>query len=192
MNFSDIEYLRVGTDKQQRAAVVLDELDLLRHLKSYDPILVGTIPIGIDLPESDLDIICYVVDFSEFKQCMLQYYEKRIPGLAINHRTVAGVERMVFHFQFGGWAFEVFGQPIPTTQQNGYRHMVIEHRVLRLLGESVRQAILKLKREGSKTEPAFSKILGLTGDPYEAVLGVDDWTDEQIQSSFQRYGYLPE
>jgi hypothetical protein len=48
--------------------------------------------------------------------------------------------------------------------------MIIEHRVLIEKGEKFRQEIIKLKRQGLKTEPAFAKLLGLDGNPYEALL----------------------
>lgn len=51
-----------------------------------------------------------------------------------------------------------------------FRHMVVEHQILCTREEGFRQKILNLKRQGYKTEPAFAKVLGLRGDPYEAIL----------------------
>jgi hypothetical protein len=48
--------------------------------------------------------------------------------------------------------------------------MLIEHSLLTEKGEHFRQEIIKLKRQGLKTEPAFAKLLGLDGDPYKAIL----------------------
>lgn len=44
---------------QQKAYQVITDHAILEKLAQYNPILVGTIPINIDIEESDLDIICY-------------------------------------------------------------------------------------------------------------------------------------
>ena len=48
--------------------------------------------------------------------------------------------------------------------------MIIEYKILELHGEVFRQEIIKLKSKGLKTEPAFAKLLGLVGNPYEELL----------------------
>ena len=68
MNWYNIEYLLSGNHKQKTAYKILKEIDIFNILKSYNPILVGTIPINIDLDTSDLDIICQVNHFEAFNQ----------------------------------------------------------------------------------------------------------------------------
>lgn len=58
MDLKSIEYLKTGNTRQKKAYTLLKELKIIEYLESYDPVITGTIPIGIDLPESDLDIIC--------------------------------------------------------------------------------------------------------------------------------------
>ncbi|WP_394370273.1 DUF4269 domain-containing protein [Zobellia barbeyronii] len=52
-------------------------MQILEKLKEYNPILTGTIPIGIDLPESDLDIICYCKDHSTFSFFLQQEFSHK-------------------------------------------------------------------------------------------------------------------
>lgn len=56
IDFTTIAYLKLGTPRQKRAYAVLKALRIFENLKQYNPILMGTIPIDIDidLPESDL------------------------------------------------------------------------------------------------------------------------------------------
>ena len=76
-------------------------------------------------------------------------------------------------FRVAGFDIEIFGQDIPTQRQNAYRHMVLEHRLLRERGESFRQEIIRLKQQGYKTEPAFARLLGIEGDPYSGLLALE-------------------
>ena len=59
--FLTLDYLRNGTPRQQAAHQALTELQITTHLRPYKPVLAGTIPIDIDIPDSDLDIICQVL-----------------------------------------------------------------------------------------------------------------------------------
>ena len=80
-------------------------------------------------------------------------------------------------FHHGGFMVEFFGEPLPVSRQRGYRHMVVEARLLELGGEPLQSAIIALKRSGLKTEPAFARHLGIHGDPYLALLDLAALTD---------------
>lgn len=178
--FQNMEYLRHGTAKQREAALVIDELEIMDHLKSYDPILVGTIPIGIDIAGSDLDIICCVSDFARFEREIKARYRGIFPKLTCSSRIVNKVVRMVVRFKYKDWDFEIFAQPVPSSNQNGYRHMMIEYKLMNRLGEAAKQRIIELKRSGYKTEPAFAKLLNIPGDPYEELLNMSSWSEDQL------------
>ena len=68
---------------------------------------------------------------------------------------------------------EIFGQAVPTAQQNGFRHLLVEAAVLEAGGRTWRRAVRQLKKQGLKTEPAFAFLLQLTGDPYVALLELE-------------------
>jgi hypothetical protein len=167
IDFSNIKYLESGNVRQQLAYKLLTENGVLAHLQEFDPLLVGTIPIGIDLPQSDLDIVCYFKD----KDYFFQKVYKDFGGMRdfkIGYRVAH--EAVVANFWINDFEIEIFGQNIPTRRQNGYCHMLTEHCLLVGLGESFKNEVVNLKRNGYKTEPAFAKALGLAGDPYEVLL----------------------
>jgi hypothetical protein len=143
------------------------------------------VEVGIDVPDSDLDIICEVYHFDSFKQLLVEKYGT-YDGFACKTRTVNKVPRVVCHFTATGtngrrWQFEVFGQPVPTVQQNAYRHMIVEHKILNLLGPSERETIVRMKRQGTKTEPAFGTLLNITADPYRKLLDMYAWDDDRLR-----------
>jgi len=76
------------------------------------------------------------------------------------------------NFEFGGFEFECFGQPVPVERQYAYRHMLAEHDLL-VRYPKMRNEVIRLKEQGIKTEPAFARLLQLDGDPYEALLGLE-------------------
>jgi len=63
-NFKDISYLSKGNIKQRKSYEILKKINIFNILYEFKPILVGTIPIEIDIENSDLDIICEVTDFT--------------------------------------------------------------------------------------------------------------------------------
>lgn len=48
--------------------------------------------------------------------------------------------------------------------------MIIENRILNVKGVDFKEKVKKLKSDGLKTEPAFTKLLGLKGYPYTELL----------------------
>lgn len=148
---------------------LLRELRIMELLAEYHPRLAGTVPLGIQVEGSDLDIICEVHEprnFIETARCHFGQLE----GFYAVTRIVEGVVRTKINFSAGGWPIELFGQPLATEKQNAWLHMQVEGRILRLLGPGFAENIRALKSGGMKTEPAFAKLLKLEGDPYEEML----------------------
>jgi len=168
-DFSNIEYLKSGNQKQQEAFEILTQNKILSKLAEFDPILVGTIPINIDIENSDLDIICHWKNKIDFTEKLNSVFSKE-NEFTIREAIINEKESIIANFKINDFEIEVFGQNTPTKNQNGYKHMIIEHEILQSKGENFRLEIIKLKQKGYKTEPAFAFLLGLKGDPYIELL----------------------
>ncbi|MDQ6472485.1 DUF4269 domain-containing protein [Flavobacterium sp. LHD-80] len=168
-DLSTIDYLKSGNERQILAYETLTKNKILEVLVAFDPILVGTIPINIDIENSDLDIICYWQNKSHFIEKVTSLFKNK-PDFKILKTIINQQESVVGSFKLDDFEIEIFGQNVPTKNQNGYRHMIIEHQILESRDESFRQEIIKLKKNGYKTEPAFAKLLGLKNDPYSELL----------------------
>ncbi|WET04366.1 DUF4269 domain-containing protein [Flavobacterium sp. YJ01] len=169
IDFTDISYLKTGNQKQQSAFAVLTKYRVLENLTDFDPILVGTIPINIDVENSDLDIICCWKNKSEFIEKIKGLFAQE-SHFTIRENLINNQESVITNFHIDGFEIEIFGQNIPTQAQNGYRHMLVEAQILQSKDENFRLEIIKLKESGIKTEPAFGLLLGLNGNVYEELL----------------------
>ena len=166
--FHKIEYLQLGNERQHRAYKAISNLGIMDNLSEYNPILCGTVPIEIDIAGSDLDIIMKVVDFLEYEKRVATLYGDKenfnIKKLFIREASVIKV-----NFIFSGFEFELFAQHQPVKEQYAYLHMIIEDYLMKQFPD-IRAEVIQLKIQGLKTEPAFCKVLGLEGDPFESLL----------------------
>lgn len=181
-NWSDITYLQTGTPRQRMAYPVVKRV--MAELSEFTPFLAGTIPIDIDLPESDLDVICYADDLNRFFFVVEQQFSG-LNGFTIKQYAMGTDECVVANLILDDFLIEIFGQSHPVTEQNAYRHMVVEARLLHLGGELMKQTIRQLKHSGLKTEPAFAQYLRLSGDPYQALLDLYDLNDQELLRIFK-------
>lgn len=168
-DFTNIEYLKKGNNRQRRAHAELTKLSIFEHLRDYKPILTGTIPIDIDIPESDLDIICQCSDHLKFAETLNSLYSDK-EKYQIRTSKWNDLKSTIAKFRSEEFEIEIFGQDCPTESQNAYRHMVIEHKILNSQDDKFRAEIIRLKQGGMKTEPAFARLLGLQANPYQELL----------------------
>lgn len=166
--FETIDYLQYGTKNQRRAYSAIKNLGIMQNLSEYNPILCGTIPIGIDIVNSDLDIIMHVEEFSSF-----EYKVKTLFGneqnFTFKKTSIRNTPVVKANFEFEGFEFELFGQAQPVKEQYAYLHMIVEDSILKH-NPRFKEEVIILKEQGVKTEPAFCTLLHLEGDPYEALL----------------------
>lgn len=173
INFRDWSYLREGTTVQQRIYQVLTQYHIMQSLEEFDPVLVGTFPIDIAIESSDLDIACCYSNQEDFIHVVTEAFGP-LNDLVITKIDIANHPTVVVNFTVEEFPVELFGQSIAVNYQNGYQHMLIEYNILKAKGEEFKQEVIKLKKTGIKTEPAFAQLLGLNGNPYDSLLQYKD------------------
>lgn len=156
----------------------LDRSGLLAALARFDPHVAGTPPLGLDLPGSDIDVLCHAPDAHAFASAVWDFAGS-LEAFTIRQWTGDG-RPVVGAFRVHGWPVELFGEATPVAHQRGWRHFEVERRLLALGGETLRAAVMKRRRDGMKTEPAFADVLRLTGDPYLALLDLEVVSDEAL------------
>lgn len=140
---------------------------ILDLLAPFDPEVVGTLPLGITLPDSDIDIVCHAPDPDAVSQLIWTAFSSA-DDFAL-YRWSARGRPLIAKFEAEGWPFEVFVSSEPVAEQSGWQHFVVERQLLGLAGSHLRDQIVTLRMQGMKTEPAFATALGLPGDPYQAM-----------------------
>src|SRR5688572_8259286 len=73
-DWSDLSYLAAGTPRQRAAYAAIHDLRVPSILAPYAPVLAGTIPLGLDVGGSDLDIICEAPDLSAFRRTVISAF----------------------------------------------------------------------------------------------------------------------
>lgn len=183
--FLTLAYLRSGTPRQRGAYAALMRLRLFETLAPFGPLLAGTIPLDLDLPESDLDVLCEAPDLDAFAAAARAAFGHH-EGFATHRAEYQGLPAAIVRFRAEGFAFELFGQPLPAREQQAFLHLVAEARLLEAAGADDRDAIRALKREGVKTEPAFAERFALPGDPYLTLRRLAAVADKEIAAFASR------
>ncbi len=176
-NFRDWSFLAHGSADQRRAFAVLSHHHPFDRLAGADSALAGTFPIDIAIDGSDLDILV-TADPTGFAPVLDTGFGREAGYTRRMIRFADGLA-LVATFTLDGMPIEIFVQDLPVDRQMGWRHMLVEARLL-FLDPSLRPAIRALKAAGTKTEPAFTRLLGLEGNPYQALLTLEPHSDAML------------
>lgn len=162
---------------------------VMEALRDFDPQVVGTPPLGLDLPTSDIDILCHAPDPSAVAALLWDRLGDH-EGFTLR-QWISGGRPVIAGFHVHGWAFEIFAAAVPVREQAGWRHFDVERRLLALGGAALRDAVMAERRRGLKTEPAFAAALGLAGDPYAALLDLQRHSDGTVRRILLDAGFTP-
>jgi hypothetical protein len=186
-DLGETEAVSIRQDRRSFEAA-LAECGVLRVLASFDPRVAGTPPLGLDLPDSDIDVLCFAPDAHAFTNALWQNFS-HAPGF-IAKQWVRAPRSVVASFEAAGWRIELYGEAIPVERQRGWRHFAVERRLLALGGKDLLAAALASRGQGMKTEPAFASALGLSGDPYLTLLDLGWQNDETLVSLLRAGGFI--
>ena len=178
-------YLAAGDGRQRLALSMLRASGVLEALADWRPVLTGTIPIGLAVEDSDLDLLCAAPP-EDFDRLEAELATLVTDLAASDHHTYRsrfdGCRTSVTRFSWRGERFEVFAQPRRVSEQAAYRHMLVESRLLEMAGDELAERVRALKSRGVKTEPAFVEALAITcEDPYEALLELSRASDDRLR-----------
>ncbi|OEC41782.1 DUF4269 domain-containing protein [Aeromonas sp. DNP9] len=182
-NWRRLDYLAHGNPRQRSAHALLtagvwDEL----AAQCSDLALVSTLAIGLDRPGSDLDTLCQHADPAEFAATFAeQGWQASHKGdnIWLLERTFACLDQSCANSgsdkSDACWPLELYVTPAPIETLNGWRHLTLMAALLERFGDAFYQEVLHLRlEEGLKGEAAMCRLLGLAGDPYAALLTLEE------------------
>jgi hypothetical protein len=189
MKLLDLETMARGSDRQKKAYEALRKLELFEKLKDYSPVLAGTVPIGVDIPTSDLDVICSVPNLESFAHELKAQFGDH-EGFDLHHKLFRSQPAVVARFQAYGEKIEIFAQGASVFTQNAVIHMLIEARLLTFAPAEAKEKIRQLKLTGMKTEPAFAAAFDIKGDAFEELLKIAHMPDHEILMIAHRFRFM--
>lgn len=186
-NWRSLDYLAHGNPRQ-RAAHALLTAGLWDELAAHctDMALVSTLAIGLDRPGSDLDILCQHPDPAAFAASLTALPNAALltkerwqasdkgDNLWLLERTFPGCDKHATDKNSDSWPVELYVTPAPIETLNGWRHLTLMAALLQRFGEPFYQEVRRLRLDdGLKGEAAMCTLLGLAGDPYQALLTLE-------------------
>lgn len=171
------------THRGVRAMATVAGSGLLDGLRDHDPVVAGPCPLGLDRPDSDVDVLCFAPPTAAF----VEQVAATVPdanGVAWRQGRVDDQrDAVVVTLHLDDLPVEVVAQDRPTHEQRAYRRLVVARRLL-VLGGAPLQTRVRDQRLGPDAvalEAAFARTLGLDGDPVAALLRLESRTDAQLR-----------
>ena len=165
----------------------LERTEVLAKLAAFNFHVVGTPPLGLDLPASDIDVVWGTPDADAFAAAVWNAF-----GTYAKFRMWQNITLdppVVATFAAAGGTIELFGRASPVSEQHEWRHFLVEQRLLALWGDSFRAAVTARRSTSMKTEPAFAAVLGLDGHPYQALLSLEGRLDVELTVLLKDQGF---
>ena len=167
----------INIEANSKVYSALNNSEILKVLNPFDPLVAGTFPLNLNLDGSDLDISGEMDRAGK----VLQDQFSQIPDFNFGQFHVQGEPSLTSSFTYQGIKFEIFGQKGPSIRQTGYLHFLAEERLLKTGGAVLAEKVKTARLSGLKTEPAFAKALGLTGDPYVELLVLQKESQNELK-----------
>lgn len=179
-------YHHEWTDQKMILAMNLfRQSGFMELLKPWDFRLAGTIPIGLSVKGSDLDVICSSPRPGEVLNYIKNHKLRLHPDLKITAFRYPNelFSSALVEIEYENLPIEIFIEAKETEHQNAFRHMLIEALLLEMR-ENLRSKIIHLKSLGVKTEPAFGLVFNLCqkgeeANSYQLLLKLLDAVEEK-------------
>lgn len=167
------------------AAEALAQSRVLEALAPYSPTVVSTIWVGLDLPESDINMVCCFKCRSQFERRLIE----TLGGLK-DFTLSSSKEALIARATLGAFPLEIYGSNVAISEQVAFRHYQVMQRLTFLSSADFSNRVRAYKTEGLKTEPAIAAVLNLQGEPFAAVMALECASEAKLVSILRNAGCL--
>jgi len=160
----------VRIEKNARVSDFLSSSGFFEFFKDDQPLISGSFPLGLELPSSDLDLLCEASDLGAFETRLNSWFSslnsQHAKDFSCKRAFYQGIETSLARWMWKDLPVELFVQKPEVLEFRSHRHFLVEDRLLKLGGKKIAEQIRKLKKLGLKTEPAFAEAFKIEGDSY--------------------------
>lgn len=170
-------------EQQTKIFNALTKSKILELLSPYDPLIAGSVPLGLAESDADVDILLSAGKMSLFQNFIQEILSKKFE-LSVKSKRFQNEESLIVQFKYQDVKFELVVQEISTHRQLAYQHFQTEERLLMLGDLQFFNQIKSLRKQGIKTEPAFAKALGLAENPYLEIAKLRALSEKNLMTRF--------
>jgi uncharacterized protein len=175
----------INLEAHESVFSALNSSNILSDLRPLSPLIAGTFPLNINCAGSDIDILISEDDLSLMKKTVTEKFAA-FHNFDCREILVQNEPTLFTSFSYQNVKFEIFGQKTTSLKQRAYLHFLIEERLLKLGGPLFTAKVKEARRQELKTEPAFAKVLGLDGDPYQELLLLQKKNNHHLMTLLQK------
>lgn len=170
----------INIEANRQVYSALHESKVLKVLKQFNPLVAGTFPLNVSVVGSDVDILISGDDFELMKNIIVENFSSFL-NFKFSESLVRGKQTYLAVFSYKDMQFEIFAQKTASVKQEGYLHFLAEERLLKIGGKTFANKVIEARSQGLKTEPAFAKALGLSGDSYIELLSLQKKSNQELK-----------
>lgn len=171
------------THRGIRAMATVAGSGLLDGLREHDPVVAGPCPLGLDRPDSNVDVLCCAPPTTAFVEQVAAVVPDAQAFTWHRDRVDAAYDAVIVTLHLDGLPVEVIAQARPTREQRAYRGLVVARRLLVLGGAPLQTRVRDehLRSDQIELEAAFARALRMDGEPVTALLRLEAQTDAQLR-----------
>lgn len=180
-HYKSLEHI-INIEKNETLMRFLNQSNILKEFKHYSPCISGTLPLNIHTTKSDLDILFASNNLQSFISKASYHFQgsSKFHSRTTHHQ---GLPTAIINFLYEDLQIELFCQDKAVYSQQANQHLLIEGRLIKILGEKFKNDIFKLKKSGLKTEIAFGEVLKIK-NPYQKLLELGRLSDFELYERF--------
>lgn len=180
LKFHQLSLLSViNVEKNTKVWNAILNSKILEIFAKNQPLIAGTFPLNVEVETSDVDILLQSTELEAVKLTLNNHFGA-CQEFSQHTKVIDDLDSLVCHFVFNDVPFEVFVQNKEPVRQTAYLHFLVEERLLKLGGKDFKDKVAEERGKGSKTELAFTTVLGLTEDPFRALLKLQGMTASEL------------
>lgn len=130
-NMSLVSLIHLETNRPVFQAI--ENLKIINDLKSYSPQIVGTFPLALETPQSDVDIVVSHTNLEELKHTLIKYYS-HLPQFHCHSGCILDSDSLTCGFTYKNIPFEIFAQTKNVFYKMAIAIFISKNAYLKLVG----------------------------------------------------------